>query len=603
MNNTKPPNRERAFLEVDNSVNGQCWRERLSPALANIALAISQTHDIPELIARVLAARGVGIDDADNFLKPTIRETMPDPATFTDMNLATTRIAAGITNNEHIAIFGDYDVDGASSSALLAKFLRHYQTSHEIYIPDRIFEGYGPNKNAIGELAKRGAKLIICVDCGTTSFEALEEAQKIGVDVVVLDHHQTADKLPPCHALVNPNRHDDMSGQGHLCAAGVVFTTLVAIVKHFRENQFAVLPPNLLDWLDIVALATVCDVVALKGVNRAFVVKGIQIMHGRKNPGIVALSDVARMDGPIAPYHLGFLLGPRINAGGRIGDAALGARLLSSDDKYEVGEIAAQLELLNKERQAKEAHMLEEAIGEAQAEIGDGEGPAVLVTESSSWHAGIVGLLASRLKDRFKRPAFAIAFDGLGKGSGSGRSISGVDLGAAVREAVVAGILEKGGGHAMAAGLTVRRERLAQLRAFFEAHLEKSVKASRANEVLMIDGALTARSVSLKLIDSLEHAGPYGSGNPTPIFAFPSHTIVYVDRVGQSHLRLTLSAGDGAKLKAIAFRVSDTPLGELLIASRGQALHIAGTLGVNTWRGQKQIQLRVVDAAKPGNVS
>jgi single-stranded-DNA-specific exonuclease len=447
---------------------------------------------------------------------------------------------------------------------------------------------------------QKGARLIVCVDCGASSFEALEEAEKLGVDVVVLDHHQMGTKMPPCLALVNPNRQDDMSGQGHLCAAGVVFLTLVAAVKHFRETGKSEAAPNLLEWLDLVALATICDVVALQGINRAFVVKGIQVMHGRKNAGIVALADIARLDGPINAYHLGFVLGPRINAGGRIGDAALGARLLSSDDKYETQEIAGKLELLNKERQAIEVKMLEEAISEAEAEIGSGDGPPVLVTENEAWHPGIVGLLASRLKDRFKRPAFAIAFDGMGKGSGSGRSITGVDLGAAVRDAVEAGIAEKGGGHSMAAGLTVRRDKLAELRSFLEQHISESVNQSRSNEKLQIDGALTARSATLNLIDQLEHAGPYGSGHANPIFAFPSHTIQYVDRVGQSHLRLTISSGDGAKLNAIAFRVIDTPMGDLLLASRGQPLHIAGTLGINTWRGQKKIQLRVIDAAKPG---
>ncbi len=594
--------RQKAFLEVEKSVCDQFWSERLTSVQANTALAISQTHDIPDLIARVMAARHVGIEDAEQFLNPTIRDLMPDPATFTDMKAASERIALAINDQQHVAIFGDYDVDGACSSALFSRFLAHYQTSHEIYIPDRIFEGYGPNPAAISELVKKGAKLIVCVDCGASSFDALKEAENLGVDVVVLDHHQMGASMPSCHALVNPNRQDDMSAQGHLCAAGVVFMTLVAVVKYFRETENSTSPPNLLEWLDLVALATICDVVALTGVNRAFVVKGIQVMHARKNPGIVALADTARLDGPITPYHLGFLLGPRINAGGRIGDAALGARLLSGDDRYQVEEIAQQLELLNKERQAIEVTMLEQAISEAEAEIGDGEGPPVLVTENNAWHPGIVGLLASRLKDRFKRPAFAIAFDGMGKGSGSGRSIAGVDIGAAVRAAVDAKILEKGGGHSMAAGLTVKREKLAELRSFLEEQMSQSVDRSRSNEKLLIDGALTARSATFNLIDSLERAGPYGSGHPSPVFAFPAHTISYVDRVGHSHLRLTISSGDGAKLNAIAFRVTDTPLGNLLLASRGQSLHIAGSLGINTWKGQKRIQLRVIDAAKPGGI-
>ena len=593
---------ERAFLEVEHSAGGQRWSERLTGKLANIALAISQTHDVPELVARVIAARGVGIDEAERFLSPTIRDLMPDPASFTDMQKAAERIAKAIVDKEHVAIFGDYDVDGAASSALLSRFLTHYSISNEIYIPDRIFEGYGPNPAAIGELVKNGAKLIVTVDCGATSFDALKEAEKLGVDVVVLDHHQMGEELPICHALVNPNRQDDMSGQGHLCAAGVVFITLVSVLKHFRETKEPCSPPVLLEWLDLVALATICDVVPLKGVNRAFVVKGIQFMRGRKNPGLVALAQVARLDGPVAPYHLGFLLGPRINAGGRIGDAALGARLLSCEDPYEANEIAEQLEMLNKERQQIETHMLEEAISEAEAEIGDSDGPPVLVTEKETWHPGIVGLLASRLKDRFKRPAFAIAFDGRGKGSGSGRSIAGVDLGAVVRAAVDKGILVKGGGHAMAAGLTVEREKLAELRAYFEEQMAKSVANSRSGERLLIDGALTARSASFAMVETLERAGPYGSGHASPIFAFPAHTLQYVEQVGQAHLRLTLSSGDGAKLNGIAFRVLDTPLGDLLLASRGQSLHVAGTLGINTWRGQKRVQLRVIDAAKPGNV-
>ncbi len=592
----------RAFLEVENSASNLRWCERLNPAQANTALAISQTHDIPELSARVIAARGVSLEEAATFFDPTIREALPDPLSFTDMQKAAQRIVQAIQVSERVAIFGDYDVDGASSSALMSRYLAHYGVDHEIYIPDRIFEGYGPNSTAITELADKGAKLIITVDCGATSFEALAQAQKLGVDVVVLDHHQMGEELPACHALVNPNRQDDLSGQGHLCAAGVVFVTLVAVAKLLRADENAKQAPNLLTWLDLVALATICDVVPLIGVNRAFVVKGIQIMRQRKNAGLVALANVARLDGPIEPYHLGFLLGPRINAGGRIGDAGLGARLLSSDDPYEAEEIATQLELLNKERQAAETQMLEEAISEAEAEIGEGDGPPILVTENERWHPGIVGLLASRLKDRFKRPAFAIAFDGLGKGSGSGRSIWGVDLGGAVRGAVDAGILEKGGGHNMAAGLTVRREKLAELRSFLENTLANSVATSRANENLKIDGALSARSASLNLIKSLERAGPYGAGHPSPIFAFPAHIISYVEQVGQAHLRMTISSGDGAKLNAIAFRVIGTPLGDLLLASRGQNLHIAGTLGINNWRGRQQIQLRVIDAAKPAQL-
>ena len=322
-------------------------------------------------------------------------------------------------------------------------------------------------------------------------------------------------------------------------------------------------------------------------------------MHAQQNFGLRELAKIARLDGPASPYHLGFMLGPRINAGGRIGDAALGARLLCSDDPHEAQEISEQLEMLNRERQAAEATMLEQAIAEADAEIGDGEGPAVLVTESDHWHPGIVGLLASRLKDRFHRPTFAIAFDAMGKGSGSGRSISGVDIGSAVRAAVDAGILVKGGGHAMAAGLTVEREKLGALRAFLDEHLSQSVQKVQGVQTLKIDGALTAGSATLKLIEMLEHAGPYGAGHPSPIFAFPAHRVQFAKIVGKDHVSVTLASGDGAKLRAIAFRAADTPVGKSLLNMRGHPIHVAGTLGVNIWQGTKNVQLRIMDVAEP----
>jgi len=548
---------KRFFLDVKSSVSGQAWVERLDGKSRNTALAISQTLDLPELIGRVLAGREVELDDAEKFMAPAIRDLMPDPNVLTDMNIAADRIPDAITQKQQVAIFGDYDVDDAASSALMSKFLSHHGIKSEIYIPDRIFEGYGPNPEAIKTLIDNGAKLIITVDCGATSFEALAEARKLGVDVVVLDHHQMGEEGPVCVALVNPNRQDDLSGLGHLCAGGVVFMTLCSDTLS---------PPDLLSWLDLVALATVCDVVPLKGLNRAFVVKGLQVMAQQENIGLRALMRIGRLDGPPRPYHLGFVLGPRINAGGRIGDAALGSRLLTTDDDHLADEIAQQLENLNKERQAAEARMLEEAIAEADAEIGEGTAPAVIVTESEQWHPGIVGLLASRLKDRFKRPAFAIAFDRMGKGSGSGRSISGVDLGAVVRNAVDNAILEKGGGHAMAAGLTVKKNKLGELRAYFESQLSENVDAVRSN-------------------------------HSQPVFAFPAHQIRYAKVVGQNHVSFTASAGDGATLRGIAFRVADEEIGQLLLNSNGQPIHLVGTLNADFWQGQKRVQLRLMDVA------
>ncbi len=594
-------NEPRAFLDVQSSAASKRWVERLQPADRNTALAISQKLDLPELVGRVLAGRGVSENEAEGFLDPSIRDLMPDPSILTDMDEAARRIADAVSNHERVAIFGDYDVDGACSSALVSRFLKHHNIENEIYIPDRIFEGYGPNPDAISGLVERGAQLIITVDCGATSFDALDKAAQLNTDVVVLDHHQMGVNLPKAAALVNPNRQDDLSGLGYLCAAGVVFLTLVAASRELRTRGFyskGTNAPDLLAWLDLVALATVCDVVPLVGLNRAFVVKGLQVMHGLQNVGLRALVHGARMDGPVRAYHLGFVLGPRINAGGRIGDAGLGAKLMTTDDLDFASEIAAQLELLNQERQKAEAKMLEEAIAEADAEFGDGNGPAVLVTASNDWHPGIVGLLASRLKDRFHRPAFAIAFDARGKGSGSGRSIPGIDLGAVVRNAVDEGLLEKGGGHTMAAGLTVAREKLGALRGYFEEQLGNQVAQLSANQQLKIDGALTARSVTLELFDLIDQAGPFGSGHSTPVFAFPAHQIRYAKVVGKDHVSFTASAGDGTQLRGIAFRAAETPVGQLILNNGGKKIHLAGTLSADFWQGSRRVQLRLLDAAE-----
>lgn len=587
----------RSFLNIDKSISGKRWVDRLDASSRNTALAIAQEQDVPEILGRILAGRGVEKDTAPQYLAPTIRDMMPDPGILTDMNAAVARLVMAIEKHEKVAIFGDYDVDGACSSALVARYLTFLGVENEIYIPDRIFEGYGPNPDAIRTLVNNGARLIVTVDCGATSFEALEEASKLGVDVIVLDHHQMGAEMPQCAALVNPNRQDDLSGLGFLCAAGVVFMTLVATNRALRDAAPDAQLPDLLSWLDMVALATVCDVVPLEGINRAFVATGLRILSRFQNAGLKALMNTARLDGPPTPYHLGFVLGPRINAGGRIGDAALGARLLTCDDEYLAAEISEKLEQLNKERQRIESEMLQAALGEAEMEMRDGEGPSVLVTASEHWHPGVVGLLASRLKERFQRPAFAIAFDRHGKGSGSGRSINGVDLGAAVRAAVAGDILEKGGGHAMAAGLTIEKKQLGALRGFMEERLSDAVARERTRQNLKIDGALTSRSVNLQLYKLLEQAGPFGQGNPQPVFVLPAHTVRNVKIVGQDHVAFTASAGDGANLRCIAFRAADTELGRALTEQNTKPMHIAGTLSGDFWQGQQRLQLRVLDAA------
>ena len=591
----------RAFLGVERSACGQRWVSRLDQAAENRALAIAQVHGIADIVARVLAGRGVGVDEAPAFLDPTIRSLMPEPYRLTDCEKAAQRIALAIERREKVAIFGDYDVDGAASSALLYRFLAHFGVPAEIYIPDRIFEGSGPNPAAIRQLVENGAQLIVTVDCGSTSHEALDAARERGCDVVVIDHHQLGHELPHCLALVNPNREDDLSGQGHLCAAGVVFMVLVATARLLRERgNPGSAGLDLLAWLDLVALATVCDVVPLKGLNRAFVVKGLMAARHMNNAGLAALLRKAGLGGPVTPYHLGFLVGPRINAGGRISDAGLGSRLLTLDDAAAAEEIAGRLDELNRERQAMEAAMLAEAEAEVIAEYGDGEAATVLVTARENWHPGIVGLLAARLKEKFRRPAFAIAFDPSGKGTGSGRSINGFDLGRMVRAAVDDGLLVKGGGHAMAAGLTVERQNLGRLRAFFEERAQVTVPSLVANHVLKIDGALSASGATLDMLDQLEKAGPYGSGHPQPVFAMPAHRVRDSRLVGTAHVKVQLQAADGTCLDAIAFRAADTPLGQLLLNSRGNQLHVAGCLSGDHWQGNRRIQLRILDAA-PAN--
>jgi single-stranded-DNA-specific exonuclease len=592
----------RLFLGVGQSVLGRAWRDRMTDLERAQSLAITQAHDLPDILARILAGRGVTAETTEAFLEPAIRDSMPDPSTLADMDRAVERLAKAVLDGEGLAIFGDYDVDGATSSALLCLFLRQAGLDPAVRIPDRIYEGYGPNIDAIRELAAGGATLLITVDCGTTSHEVLAGASGLGLDVIVCDHHQADETLPAVEAVVNPNRLDDLSGLGHLCAAGVAFMLVVVLNRRLRERGFwttARPEPDLMRMLDLVALGTVADVVPLKGLNRAFVARGLGVMRRRDNVGLRALMDAARLDGPPSPYHLGFLLGPRINAGGRIGDAGLGARLLITEDTGEATRIAGELDRLNRERQVVEQGTVAEAEGEALAALGPlEEGASVVVTARDGWHPGVVGLVAARLKERFKRPAFAVSFTGE-TGTGSGRSIPGVDLGGAVRKAVAAGILAKGGGHAMAAGITVTRERLADFRAFLEERLASAVEASRREEALLVDAATTAAGVRPELIAMLERAGPFGSGNPEPVLALPSHTVVYAEEVGGAHVRTRLKAGDGQTVDAIAFRAAGQPVGKALADHRGRALHVAGAVSLDRWQGQDRVQFRILDAAVP----
>jgi single-stranded-DNA-specific exonuclease len=591
----------RLFLGVEHSACGRVWRDRLDERGAARALAIAQRHDgVPELLARILAARGVEVDAVASFLDPTVRALMPDPDTLADARAAATRLADAVARGETVAIFGDYDVDGATSAAVLGRYLRHCGLRPVIHIPDRLFEGYGPNAEAIRALAGQGATLLVAVDCGTTSHEPLLEAKRLGLDVIVIDHHQADERLPPALAVINPNRLDDLSGLGDLAAVGLVFMTVVALNRELRSRGFWTAEraePDLLGFLDLVALGTVADVVPLKGLNRAFVAKGLIALRRRANPGLTALMDVARLSGPPEPWHLGFLLGPRINAGGRIGRATLGVDLLMHDDPSECARLAAELDRLNRERQAIEAATVAQAEAEAMAALGVEEKGAVVVTAAEGWHPGVVGLVAARLKERFGRPAFAIALEPGGMGTGSGRSIAGIDLGRAVRQAVSAGLLLKGGGHAMAAGVTLRKEALGAFRAYLEDEFAPAVEAARREDALLIDGAVTAAAANGELMATIARAGPFGAYNSEPVIALPAHTVAYAEEVGQAHMRARLRAGDGATIDAIAFRSVGQKLGSALVQSRGRSVHAAGTLCLDRWNGVERVQLRLVDLA------
>lgn len=587
------------FLGVARSASGRLWRRRAGDE--RLGLAISQRLELPDLIGQLLAARGQTLESAASYLEPRLRDLMPDPASFRDMDKAASRLADAILNGEQIAIFGDYDVDGATSTALLTRFLRAVGAKPpQLYVPDRLKEGYGPNIAAMEQLKGQGAQVVVTVDCGITAFAPLEAAQNLGLDVVVVDHHVAEPRLPAAHAVVNPNRLDESGGHGQLAAVGVAFLTIVAINRALRQRgaySDARPEPDLLQWLDIVALGTVADVVPLTGINRALVAQGLKVMGGRKNPGLVALSDVARINEKPSAYHAGFLLGPRVNAGGRVGRSDLGARLLSTDDVVEARSIAAELDALNTERRSIETHVLDAAIAAAEAQAA--ESPYLIFVAGRDWHPGVIGIVAGRLKERYQRPACVVAIvDGVGKGSG--RSVAGLHLGNAIIAAREAGILEKGGGHAMAAGFEIAEERLADLRKFLSGRFDGDMKGERLIPVLDLDAALQPRAATTEFVTSLERMGPFGAGNAEPRFVIPNVRLAFADLVGGAHLRLQIEGADGTRLKAIAFRAAETELGVLLTTTKGQRLHLAGHLRRDTWQGRDSVQLVVEDAALAG---
>ena len=588
------------ILAVENSVTGKSWVER--PAEQRIIQAISQVYDLPEIVARVVVGRGIGIDDASVFLKPTLKETLPDPSHFKDMDKACSRIADAIVAKEKIAVFGDYDVDGATSSALLKRFFNNINQSITAYIPDRMSEGYGPNTKALLELKAAGHALVITVDCGIVSFEPLKAAKDAGLEMIVVDHHQAEAKLPDAVAVVNPNRLDEEPGYGQLAAVGVTFITIIGVNRELRKRGWYkdqnLEEPKIIEWLDLVALGTICDVVPLVGINRALVSQGLKIMAERRNVGLKALSDVASINEAPGTYHAGFLLGPRVNAGGRVGRAGAGTILLSTDDEQEAHDIAHELNTYNAERQAIEAMVLEDAMTQVQSKIGvGGVVPPVVIAANVGWHPGVIGIVAGRLKEHFGRPTIVIAIDENGDAKGSGRSIMGVDLGSAITAARQLEILTAGGGHAMAAGLSMRGEKIDALNDFLCERLSGKVADAMTSLSMKLDGVLNLAGVSTDLVQTLDKIGPYGQGNAQPRFAFADVQLAYVDVVGKDHVKCSLRGADGTTVKAMAFRAADKPLGRLLLESRGKNIKIAGTIRNNTWNGRTTAEIFIEDAA------
>lgn len=583
------------ILGVERSVCGRRWR--LCAGDVREGRAIAERLALPEIVGRLLAQRGVDLDHAPGFLAPRLRDQLPDPSHLRDMDAAAARLVQAMRGGETIAIFGDYDVDGATSAALLTRFFAATGARTRVYVPDRLREGYGPNTPALLRLHEEGVRVVVTVDCGTTAHLPLAEAGDAGLEVIVVDHHVAEPLLPRAAAIVNPNRLDETSPHGGLAAVGVAFLLVVAVNRALRQAGWYSgdrAEPDLLGWLDLVALGTVCDVVPLAGLNRALVAQGIRVARRNANPGLAALAAVAGVNEPLDAYHLGFVLGPRVNAGGRVGAADLGARLLATDDPALAAELATRLDVYNRERRDIEARTLEAAIAMVE---GAAQSPVLVFAAAQGWHPGVIGIVAARLKERYERPACVVALaDGIGKGSG--RSVAGLPLGPAVIAARQAGLLINGGGHAMAAGFTVAADRLDALREFLAGRLGDGLDGERLVPELCIDGALSPAAAQGELIDHIAALAPFGAANPEPRFVFPGVRVVYAEPVGSEHLRCTLAdpLGD-AQLRAIAFRVAGTPLGQFLTDTAGAAIHVAGRLRRDSWRGGDAVQLAIDDAA------
>jgi single-stranded-DNA-specific exonuclease len=586
------------YLGVSRSLTGRRWRER--PADLETARRHQLALGLSEPLARALASRGVADGEGEVYLNPTLKALFPDPSSFADMDRAAQVLLDALERRRPMTVFADYDVDGASSAALLVRWFRAMGADLPIYVPDRIAEGYGPSPAVFRRLREAGTEVVITVDCGAAAHDAIACAAEIGLDLVVVDHHLMRDEIPACAALVNPNRPDCASGQGVLAAAGVTFVLLAALNREARRRGLFEDrgEPDLFRWLDLAALGAVCDVTKLAGFNRALTAQGLKVMSNWANPGLKALMEVAKASGPASVFHAGFVLGPRINAGGRIGRSDLGARLLSTDDPQEAHSLAMELDALNVSRKEVEREVQEAAVRLIEHESNQGEAPMLLVA-ADGWHPGVIGIVAGRLRERYRKPVIVVGIDRAANvGKGSGRSQPGVNLGRAVQAAYDAGLLLSGGGHAMAAGLSVRPDTLPELRAFLCERMAEEQATAAAEDALEVDALITTAGADRALLGEFQRLAPFGPGNPEPVFAIADARAERPMALRGGHVRVTLTDRSGGKLKAVAWRCEDTELGRRLLAEGG-GLHIAGRLKPDDWQGRESVELEIDDVADP----
>ena len=580
-----------ALLQVSHSCSGRRWTLRNQDA--DKSKAIRDATGVSALVADMLSGRNVGPNEAPAFLDPTLRGLMPDPSSFQDMDKAAGLILDAIEQKRSITVFADYDVDGGTSAAQLIRWARVMGSEFGLYVPDRVAEGYGPSVEAFQALKASGVELVITVDCGAAATQALQAARDFDMPIIVVDHHLMGAQLPPCAALINPNRADDTSGQGHLAAAGVTFILLAALSREARRRGKTGVP-DIRRFLDLAAMGTICDVVPLTGVNRAIVRQGLKVLTQRQNSGLAALAQVAGATGTLSTYHAGYILGPRINAGGRIGRADMGAQMLSSDDPDLIMDIAQQLDTVNKDRKLMQADMLTEAMEKASKLP---EACSVILVSMSGWHPGVIGIVAGRLKDKFNKPAIVIGINDQGIGKGSGRSLKGVNLGGAISAAKDAGLLQSGGGHEMAAGLTVLSADVDAFTDFIQEHLADDVAAARKGITQKVDAIITVGAINETLLEDVAIVGPFGAGNPQPVFALESVSIVYAERVKGGFVRATLEDANGARLTAICFKGEESGIPQRLLSPKREVIHVIGAAKRNEWKGRVKVDFEILDVA------